>query len=356
MNIEKATLFDIVEFGTVEDLYAKLLSEKKELKEVIDLTDTSGASLLELSLSYGNFKVAMEIIKLNPKVNVITKDGNNEFHIISARMRQKGAYDIAYRLLDKGVSLSQQDKKYGNTALFSFCYDINEFTDGQKIDFLKECFIKTDIATIDKCNKVGYSVKSVICDRGPYVLKKIVCNLNIVSDDNSYFSIIQNGTIEDLYKEIQLKNDSINSIVNLVNRDGISILEYSLAFKKFDIAIELLKYKPKVNVITKDNWNEFHFIVPYIKNKLVYPIAYKLLDREVQLTLQEKKGGNTPLHLFCYNINDDIQNEMIDFLKVCFTKVKSTTFEIQNFAGYSIKDLIYQRGSIELKDFLKGLM
>ena len=179
MNIERADYGTIVTFGTLEDLNTKLKIENKKLEEIKDSIDDNGISLLEHCLISRKFDIANEILNLKPKINVVTKEGLNEFHCISANMKTLNAYDIAYKLLDMGVSLLQQEKKYGNTALFSFCYNINDKIDDIRLEFLKVCINRLTQRELDIKNKAGNSVKSIIIERGPNELKQLIKSLKL---------------------------------------------------------------------------------------------------------------------------------------------------------------------------------
>lgn len=172
MNIEKADIGTVILLGTLHDFYVKLQMEGKNLHEVIDDTDGNGVSLLQKSLIARKFDIAKVLLVNNAKVNHITNTGSNEFHCIAGNINHEGALDIAKMLLEKGVSLTAKDKKYGNTALFTLCMEIFKVRTAEALEFLETCFER--VQEYDTCNKAGYSLRMLINERGTDNLKRIM--------------------------------------------------------------------------------------------------------------------------------------------------------------------------------------
>lgn len=156
----------------MDDFYTKLQMEGKTLQDVIDYTDKNGVSLLEKSLSSRKFDMAKLLLDNDAKVNVVSKEGCNEFHYIAANIRYESALDIAKILLERGVSLAAQDKKYGNSALFTLCYEIFKVRTAETLEFLEMCFER--FQEYDTCNKAGYSIRRLINERGTDNLKRMM--------------------------------------------------------------------------------------------------------------------------------------------------------------------------------------
>lgn len=174
MDIEKADYGTIIKFGDMQDLYKKLWLDGKRLDEIIDYTDENGISLLEKSLIARKFNIAKELLEKNAKVNIVSKDGCNEFHYIASNINHEGAIEIAYMLLDKKTSLIERDNKYGNTAFFVLCQEILKVRSTEGINFIERCF--NQIKDYDICNKKGYSIRMLINERGTDKLKSIMEN------------------------------------------------------------------------------------------------------------------------------------------------------------------------------------
>ena len=83
--------------------------------------------------------------------------------------------------------------------------------------------------------------------------------MNIEKAD--YGTIVKFGTLKDLHEKIKLKNDNVSDIINWVDDSGMSILERSLVSRKFEISKFLLDNNAKVNIVSKEGNNEFHFLL-----------------------------------------------------------------------------------------------
>lgn len=172
MKIEKADYGTIIKFGTINDFYLKLQMEGKSLDEIIDIVDENGVSLLEKSLVARKFDISKELLLNNAKINNISKEGCNEFHYIASNINYKGALDVAKILLDRGVSLTVKDKKYGNSAFFTLCQEIFKVRSNEGLEFIESCF--ENIQEYDACNKMGYSIRMLINERGTDKLKQMM--------------------------------------------------------------------------------------------------------------------------------------------------------------------------------------
>ena len=172
MNLEKADYGTIIKFGTMHDFYMKLQLEGKTLDEVINITDKDGISLLEKSLIARKFDIARELLVNNAKVNNVSNEGCNEFHYIASNINCDGALGIAKILLDRETSLVEKEKKYGNSAFFALCQEIFKVRSAEGLKFLEDCFEK--VWEYDMCNKMGYSIRMLINERGTDKLKQMM--------------------------------------------------------------------------------------------------------------------------------------------------------------------------------------
>lgn len=174
MDIEKCDLGTVISFGSLQDFSMKLQQEGKRIADVIDQTDKNGMSLLEISLAAGNFDVAKFLLTNNSKVNIVSKEGCNEFHYIAGNLRYEGALETAELLLEKGTSLVHKDSKYGNPAFFTLCQEVFKFRSEEALNFLEKCLKRID--NYDDCNRAGYSIRMLIDQRGTERLKQIMEN------------------------------------------------------------------------------------------------------------------------------------------------------------------------------------
>lgn len=168
MERDYANLFfrDIDAQGFIDQVEA----DGKSIDKIKDQTNSSGVSLLGLALSYRKFDVARLLLKHNAKLNVVSKNGNNELHLIAAHIHQEGALSIAKTLVERGVSLTQQDLKYGNSAMFTLCQEVFKKRTDESNAFIVDCLHRC--ARLDDTNKAGYSVRSLIMERGNEEMKK----------------------------------------------------------------------------------------------------------------------------------------------------------------------------------------
>ena len=172
MNLEKADYGTIIEFGTPEDFDTKLRMDGHSFEDVVDYVDEAGITLLGKCLVTRKFDMAKRFLDKNARVNRVTKDGCNEFHLIAANIRYDGAIEIAKILLDRGVSLTAVDKKYGNTALFTLCMEIFAVRSPERMEFLEKCIEQAD--NVDHCNKAGISTRMMVAKRGTDRLKQLM--------------------------------------------------------------------------------------------------------------------------------------------------------------------------------------
>lgn len=173
-DIYKADYGTIAQFGTREEFDAKLRLMGQTLGDVVDYVDECGVSLLGRCIISRKFDFAKELLAKKAKVNVVTKEGNNELHLIAGYIRYDGALDVAWKLLDRGVSLTVQDRKYKNTALFSLCLSTFASKDPEYQRFLKTCIKKVQPLDWDIKNKAGISLRSFIQEHGSDELKKFL--------------------------------------------------------------------------------------------------------------------------------------------------------------------------------------
>jgi ankyrin repeat protein len=172
MNIEKADYGTIIQFGSLDDVKQKLKTEEKSIADVIDIIDENGMSLLEKSLVARKFDIAKYLLDNNAKVNIISNSGCNEFHYIASNINCDGAIQIARILLRRGTSLILQDKRFGNSAIFTLCMEIFKSRTVEGLAFLEECILCA--SDIDACNKNGYNLRTLISERGTDRLKNIL--------------------------------------------------------------------------------------------------------------------------------------------------------------------------------------
>lgn len=173
-NVELADYGLIAQLGTREEFNEKLRLMEQTLDDVVDYIDENGVSLLGRCLSSRKIDFAKELLAKNAKVNIVSKGGCNEFHFLAANLRADGAIDIAWTLLDRGVSLTAQDKKYENTALFTLYLEQLKMQTPESMDFMEACLKKVEKTAFDIKNKAGITLRWFINEHGPERFKKIM--------------------------------------------------------------------------------------------------------------------------------------------------------------------------------------
>jgi len=121
MNIEKADIFTIAEFGNVEKLLEKLNLIGNSLSEVRDDKDKNNNTLLHKSIIGRKFDISLKLLEMDCKINCISDDGYNELHYLAYRLENDLSFDIAKKIIKKGGNINLKDKEYGNTPFNYFC-------------------------------------------------------------------------------------------------------------------------------------------------------------------------------------------------------------------------------------------
>lgn len=163
----------------------------------------------------------------------------------------------------------------------------------------------------------------------------------------SYFTIVQFYDLSILLKKMNIENQTVEEIKNLCDKNNISLLQYSLANRKFDISKYLLEHEAKVNNISKEGCNELHYLAANINSEKAIEIANKLIDKNVDLNLKDKKYKNSPLWYLCQEIFKKPSSEGIQLIIKCLEKKPDILSH--NIAGYSIMKLIEKEGTEEIK-------
>jgi len=159
MDIEKASYSTIAMIGNLKILQEKLKLDRKTINDVKDIID-SDESLLMKSIAYGRFDIAKYLLENGAKVNIISKNGNNELHCLSYHLKEVGALEIGYMLLKRGVDLNKKDKKFNNSAFWYLCYNAQLSPTTAICEFISYCLDKNP--DLDTPNFAGKTVNSLI--------------------------------------------------------------------------------------------------------------------------------------------------------------------------------------------------
>lgn len=166
----------------------------------------------------------------------------------------------------------------------------------------------------------------------------------------NFFTIIQFGTKELFIQKLDMERCSLSDIMDLKDETEVSLLEKSLANRKFDIAQMLIENGVQLNVVSKENCNELHYLFANIDSDESMAIAKQLVEAGVTLNLQDKKYKNTPFWYLCEKAIQKNSQEMNELIKVCMKKAPD--LNAPNIAGNTVKSMLLERGSKALKEIV----
>ena len=168
-----------------------------------------------------------------------------------------------------------------------------------------------------------------------------------------YFTIAQFGNLSMFLTKIDLEKKILNQVKNLCDENGMSVLQHSLVNRKFDISDYLLKNEVELNHISNDGCNELHYLAANINSEGAIKIANKLIDMNVDITLKDKKYKNSPLWYLCQEVLKKPSKEGNQLIIKCLRKKADITS--CNVAGFSVKRLIEERGTNEMKEEMEAV-
>lgn len=147
--------------------------------------------------------------------------------------------------------------------------------------------------------------------------------------------IIRYGTVQDFLEELKKAKKSIRDIANEIDEQGISLLEYSLSYRKFDISNLLIDNGAKINVYSKQGLNEFSYLAPNLRFDGAIEIGEKLLKLGVEL---ENESTNLPMLDIFRNLLGVTDERKLSFVKNCIKKIPNTNDKKKS--GISVYDFI----------------
>lgn len=169
-----------------------------------------------------------------------------------------------------------------------------------------------------------------------------------------YGTIIKFGNLEMFLEKMKVEKQNISEIKNIVDKNCISLLEKSLSSRKFEIANFLLDNNTDINVISKEGYNELHYLAANINFDGAIKIAHRLIDRGVDLNLKEKKFSNSALWCLCQEVLKKRTEEGSSLIVKCLGK--QPNIKSLNKLGYSVEGLIKERGTDEMKKAVEDMI
>ncbi len=169
-----------------------------------------------------------------------------------------------------------------------------------------------------------------------------------------YFTISQFGNLEYLLDKLRSEHQDIEEVVNLIDKNGISLLQRSLISRKFDISNFLLDNNAKVNIVSNDGYNELSYLAANINITGAVELAIRLLNREVDLNLKDKKFGNSAMFSLCQEVFKKRTEKGNDLIIKCLKKRPKMSGS--NKSNDSLKQLIEERGTDEMKKVMEEII
>lgn len=166
-----------------------------------------------------------------------------------------------------------------------------------------------------------------------------------------YATIIKFGTLDDFQKKIEMESQSLGGIIDTTDANEISLLQKALISRKFDIAKYLLNESAKVNIISKDGFNELHYLAANINFDDAIQVARLLINHGVDLNHVDKKYGNSALLSICLEILKRQTKEGMEFIEEIIEQ--NADVDIVNKSGISVRSLLDERGTDRIRLLLK---
>ena len=164
--------------------------------------------------------------------------------------------------------------------------------------------------------------------------------------EENYFVIVSFRDKAAMEKELKMQGDRIEDIKDIKEADGKSLLEAALGSGKFEMASYILAQRPRLNVVSKEGYNELHFLAARSREKGGAELAEQLLEKGVSLDQADKRYGKTPLWYFCQEYHKRGGEVLYSFLEKCFAQAPDV--DRPNKAGYTLRQMIEQGERPEL--------
>ncbi|AEN89412.1 Ankyrin repeat protein [Priestia megaterium WSH-002] len=168
-----------------------------------------------------------------------------------------------------------------------------------------------------------------------------------------FWTIIKFGNLEEFLKKLKIENKCIEEVINSVDKNGISLLEKSLISRKFDIAKFLLENNAKVNIVSNEGCNELHYLAANINYVGAVDLAYKLVEMGADLNLKDKKFSNSAILSLCQEVLKERTRDGNELILYCLEK--HSDFNDSNKFGYSLKRIIEERGTEDMKKVMEAV-
>jgi ankyrin repeat protein len=158
------------------------------------------------------------------------------------------------------------------------------------------------------------------------------------------------GGIDELKQKLRKDKKKLRDIMDMKNANDETLLEMALSYRKFELAKFLLSNGAKVNNISKDGYNEFHYLAANLHFDGALECAQLLLEKGVDLSVQDHKYENTAMFSLCLEALKHPSPTVCEFICACFTKKQG--IDEKNIRGNTVRMMVEARGAPEMKTFL----
>ncbi|HKM03129.1 MAG TPA: ankyrin repeat domain-containing protein [Lachnospiraceae bacterium] len=166
-----------------------------------------------------------------------------------------------------------------------------------------------------------------------------------------YDTVIKFGTLDDLLNKLKLEAQKLSDIIDTADANGISLFQRALICRKFEVAHYLLNENVKINVISKEGFNELHYLAANINFDGALDLARLLIQRGCDLVQIDSKYGNTALLSVCLELLKRQSDEGMKFLEEVLSNHQN--IDITNKSGISVRKLLKERGPDKIKELIK---
>ena len=165
-----------------------------------------------------------------------------------------------------------------------------------------------------------------------------------------YGTTVKFGTLDDFLSKLTLESQKLRDIIDTIDANGISLFQKTLISRKLEIAHFFLNENAKINVISKDGFNELHYLAANINFDGALDLARLLIQRGCDLNQVDNKYGNTALLSICLELLKRQTEDGMKFIE----KVLSTPqdVDITNKSGVSVRTLLKERGIDKIKELI----
>ena len=166
----------------------------------------------------------------------------------------------------------------------------------------------------------------------------------------SYHAIAMFGSIDELNRKLRKDKKKLCDVIDLKNDNDETLLETTLSYRNFELAKYLLLNGAKVNNISKDGYNEFHYLAANLHFEGALECAQILLEKGTDLSLQDHKYSNTAMFALCLEALKRSSPAVCEFICACLSQNQG--IDEMNIRGNTVRMMIETRGAPEMKKFL----